>query len=865
MNSTNLRFALILFLFPCLLNAQVFDDFSDGDLTNNPVWLGNTDHFNVNSSFQLQLNASEAGKSYLSAPAQLLGENMEWSFWIRESFSPSNTNAARFYLMSDRQDLWDTDLCGYYLRFGENLSNDAVRLFRQNGNTHTLLCSATEAAIATRFDICVKVIRNADDEWVLYCSDKGSALLKEESRCKDTLSCPMNFLGLACQYTASNRSNFYFDDIYYGAIYMDTLSPAITHIAVSSRNEITIDFDEEVSVSALDRLNYTVDHQMGNPDTVYFSPNGFSQIHLLYNSRFPVNTFFTINIKNITDMAENRMKDTVFTFFLYESQLFDIVISEIMFKPTPVVGLPDAEYIELYNRRDFPIDLTAWQLQTGNSIRALGNTQIQANDYLIITAASNAYLFEDFGNVSTLSSMQLNNAGQTIRLTDDKENIVHFVSYSDLWHDNAIKKAGGWSLEMIDTDNPCEDENNWQSSQSNKGGTPGARNSIAQQNADVTPPALRFVASESEDEITVYFSEIMLPQKLNNKHAYRLSHGLNVEAIVSVGADFRSSRLKLSDKLNAETTYTLSLADTFVDCAGNAVASNATVDFSYGVPPKKEDVVINEILFNPKEGGVDFVEIYNRSNKVIDLRFLRLSTLKSSGEIDTGKIISALGEQLFPQQYKLLSTNPAIVQQHYTCPFEDAFIQMSAFPTYNNTSGTVILLHYDNVIDMFTYNEKMHYPLLKSVKGVSLERIHFDRRTTDEFNWHSAASTVGYATPGYINSSYSENLEPTSHFEVYPEIFSPDNDGYNDNINLSYTFPQAGVRASIAIYTAAGIKVRELINNQLLDTDGYFTWDGIIDGNIKASVGTYIFLIEYYTLNGEVKRIKKAFTLAIKY
>ncbi|MDR1878812.1 MAG: hypothetical protein LBQ64_04535, partial [Bacteroidales bacterium] len=105
------RTVLFCAVFLCIsfvCKAQLWDDFTDGDLTNNPVWLGNTDSFRVNSSFELQLNASAAGKAYLALPMSLLNEDMEWRFWIRENFAPSANNFARFYLTSDREDLSDT-------------------------------------------------------------------------------------------------------------------------------------------------------------------------------------------------------------------------------------------------------------------------------------------------------------------------------------------------------------------------------------------------------------------------------------------------------------------------------------------------------------------------------------------------------------------------------------------------------------------------------------------------------------------------------------------------------------------------------------------------------------------------------------
>ena len=49
------KILLLLFLLPISLFAQVTDDFSDGDFTQNPTWSGTTEQYMVNNSKQLQL------------------------------------------------------------------------------------------------------------------------------------------------------------------------------------------------------------------------------------------------------------------------------------------------------------------------------------------------------------------------------------------------------------------------------------------------------------------------------------------------------------------------------------------------------------------------------------------------------------------------------------------------------------------------------------------------------------------------------------------------------------------------------------------------------------------------------------------
>ena len=146
---------LFLLLLPFSLWAQVTDDFSDGDFTHNPTWSGTTAQYIVNSNGQLQLNAEGEGTAYLSMPFTEY-ETMEWRFWIREAFAPSGNNYSDVWLSADNADLTQATQ-GYFLRFGEGGSHDAIELFRKDADGQQSICRCTDDAIAASFAVYVKV------------------------------------------------------------------------------------------------------------------------------------------------------------------------------------------------------------------------------------------------------------------------------------------------------------------------------------------------------------------------------------------------------------------------------------------------------------------------------------------------------------------------------------------------------------------------------------------------------------------------------------------------------------------------------------------------------------------------------------
>jgi hypothetical protein len=159
----------------------------------------------------------------------------------------------------------------------------------------------------------------------------------------------------------------------------------------------------------------------------------------------------------------------------------------------------------------------------------------------------------------------------------------------------------------------------------------------------------------------------------------------------------------------------------------------------------------------------------------------------------------------------------------------------------------------------------MQFKLLNSFDGVSLERINYDKPSGENSNWHSAAESVNFGTPTYKNSQYQDSEEGASLFSLSPESISPDNDGYNDFLNIRYNMNKPGYVISISIFDASGHTVRNLTENELLGTEGNIVWDGLNDDNQQPGPGIYIVLLDYFDLEGNRHQEKKTCVVSVKY
>ena len=542
---------------------------------------------------------------------------------------------------------------------------------------------------------------------------------------------------------------------------------------------------------------------------------------------------------------------------------YDVVITEIMADPDPVVALPNAEYIELKNRGSRPVNLQGWRLSTTSSRSgAFPHFILQPDSFVIVTATSQQGVLSQFGTAIPVASFPaLNNSGTTLSLFSAEGKTIHAVHYTDSWYNDATKARGGYSLEMIDETAPCTGAQNWSASKNGRGGTPGKTNSIAGINKDETAPALLHATVVSPTTLLIHFSETLDSSKAVAFANYRLQPDIEITGVKALNPLLNTVELQVAQPIDSNTVYTLTVVQV-ADCSGNLLGMRNRLPVGQPKQIEPTDILINEILFNPKPAGSDYIELYNRSQKVLDLSQLQIANRAANGQLANMRKTSQNPFYIFPGDYLVLTEDALILPKQYFVPNIEALLQVLSLPSMPDNEGTVVLLnHQQIVIDEVQYSKDWHHPMIRDAEGVALERIDINGPSGQKSNWHSAASDVGHGTPTYKNSQFVPSLSKAI-IDVFPKTFSPDGDGFNDVTTIEYNTTENGFIANVYVYDAAGRQVRHLVKNGLMAKKGQWQWNGLNENNQQLPIGPYVIAAELFNSKGVKVYFKTTVVLA---
>lgn len=868
-----MRKTLLILLLLCtkLAFAQLNDNFSDGNFTSNPVWGGNTANFFINGSGQLQSNGPNLANQNigLSTP-NLYAKNAVWEFSFQLNFNPTDANYPRVYLVSNQADLTGA-LQGYFFQIGEAGNNDVLHLYRQNGisTTKIITGAAKTWASISLTSARIKITRDDDGKWELYADVAGGTNYTLEGSITDNNYTTTTHFGVNCRYgTASRYNQFIFDDFKITELIPDVTPPKVTAVKSINTKTIEVTFDEPVDVASAQLIaNYSLSAGAGNPITAVMG-SASNIVNLIYTNDF-VSGEYTLTINNVADIKGNPIVTSVGKQFFYvepyTAKRGDVVINEIMAAPSGTAVL-NKEYFELYNTTDKYIIITGWKYKDAGATNftTLGADTLAPKSYRIVCANADVDALKVYGKTLGISPWPtLNNDKDELNLfLPDGTTLIDFVAYTDSWYQDASKKTG-YALELINSKSNCPGAPNWIASTANNQGTPGAQNSVYAE-LDLIAPKLIGIDIISTSSIRIDFDKSIQIDALNLAGNYAINNGVGIASTaISASAVNKSVTLTFTTPIVRGVESLLTVSN-ITSCAGIVInPANNTAKVFLAKEIKANDILITEILFNPKTDGYDFVEIYNNTDHVLDLKELTLSNPSASGTGSSKRMISSSSLYIQPKTYWVLTANTEIVTQHYDVKYPNQMVQVASMPTYTNESGTVKLWKDDVTIDELSYTEKMHHALLKEVKGVSLERVSFTKSGNEPGNLQSAAASVGFATPTAKNSQ-NEDTSIKSSIAVINKTFSPDNDGFEDQLNIDYKFKENGNLATINIYTDRGVLVRKLVRNITMSTQGTINWDGLNDGGQLCKVGIYVVKADIFTVAGATDSFKQTCVLASK-
>ncbi len=820
------------------LSAQIIDDFNDSDLSIAPKWSGNLSDFQSNSV--LRSNSSKANSVfYISTECPVLTE-FEWYVETTLSFNTSSLNYVDLVVSADSSNLKNSKN-GYFVRLGG--SSDEFSFFQLVNGTESKLIDGKDAVLNSSFNRYKVFVRLLNDTFKLYRLNLQNNQMVLEGSCKVNSALMHGYCGIKIrQSTASFFYKHQFDNLYIGELLQDTIAPIIDSIECVNFNLIKVYFNEPVDTTRMsDTLMFQVANQFIYPFQFRWQ-NASTCVHLYYRNTFDFNQLYELIVNKVWDVNGNSKERSIQFFTLYKQSpnRGDIAITEMMVDPDPVQGLSNAEYVELKNISNKYIDLNGVKIHDPTAYKWLPNKILKPDSFILLD------------NIPSL-----NNGSDDIFLTNPLNDIICQVKYNDTWYKDSVKSKGGFSLEIIDPSKQCLGSENWRASMSVDGGTPGKVNSVnailpddtsAPQIADIYlefPNKMFVWVNQDFDSVSSTHLNIQLDNnRINYSIVYRQSNYLE---------------LLLNQNLDDTATYSVTISG-FKDCIGN-VSTPQTFLLKCSSIAGLHDIIINEVLFNPFSGGCDFVELYNRSNRVVDASKLYITELKNG---ITTSIFQLTNKHLFiyPHQYALITIDTNLVCKQYNCGNNGIKLQMSKMPVMPDDVGSIAIININGeIVDSLTYNDDWHFRLLNDHNGVSLERLNPNSFDNSINNWHSAASLNGFATPLHQNSYFTVPVKIDKYFSTNTKTLTPNGDGHNDLAVFDFELPVNDVLLTVKIFDINGKLCRELMNNSTVGSKGSIVWDGLDNTGSILDNGVYLVCFDGYSQT--TRKIQQIITVVL--
>ena len=531
--------------------GQFNEDFSDNDLLINPQWIGDVTKFNTIDS-KLHSNSNiTSDQFYISTKNKSVLES-EWKISLNCDFKTSSANYIDIFLASDSVDPSKANHA-YFIRVGD--TKDDISMYRIYDGLTTQLTNGTDNKTEKK-KMGIHVIHQANGKWTIKVDYNDGNLPVIEGVVNDSKITNSEFFTIRVkQSTSSFFKKHQFDDIVVGLIIKDLTPPRVDSIKFQNLKTIILSTNEPISTTdAIFKLNR-------NDDIPKSSEVNNSEIQLHFKDSIE-NGNYILSIEKLKDLHGNRID----TFLQFEVNLpkspenGDLIINELFPDPSPTIGLPDAEYIELFNLKNFSMSLEGYTLADENSVITLPKITISENGYVILYNKADKELFQSVPNSYGVEGMPtLNNSSDVIVIKNRYSQLIDSINYTNLFYKNDIKKNGGYSLERIQPSSDCHDSLNWIGSNHPDGGTPGKVNSVDGLIYDTIPPYIISSNMINSKEIHLQLSKLPTNTEAFKVENYKLFHSTTHPLLVNIDELTTTISIHFEDPLPSTTIFTLNI------------------------------------------------------------------------------------------------------------------------------------------------------------------------------------------------------------------------------------------------------------------------------------------------------------------
>ncbi len=572
------KFYLYSGIMALSLNAfsQFSDDFSDGTFLMDPEWQGDTEAFETFDEQLRSNNDPDAGglNAYYLSTASTVAFNATWEFEVDLQFNTSGVNYVDFFLMSDASDLKVAEN-GYFIRIGD--TSDEIVLYKISGGMVSPMIDENEGITdAAGSSLRIRVTRSLEDLWSLEIDNGKTGSFDLSGTIVDSDITISGYCGILIEQSSANAAvnGHYFDNISVnGSVYPDVIAPSVDTVFAESETQVAVIFSEDIEpVSAENVNNYSIPGISVNSAVQEVGDN--RQVNLMTSGLISGQSYQLI-LSGIEDLYENTMDDTTVTFeYLDFSEVGfrDVVINEFLSDPIPSIGLPEYDFIELYNPTDYFFNIGGWTIsdEAGTSDE-IPSFVLRPDAYVMLCDPGAVGSYESYGDVIGVSGFpNLNTTGDSIILRNNAQIVIDKIGYDD-------PPSDGVSSEQINPHKSCSDFSNFLPSNSQSGGSPGLQNTVFDGSPDITGPEIQSIEILAPDSISISFDE-------------SLDEGSIVTAVISISGIQSIAttiinpaiiHLKLQEALQSEVDYELSVSG-ITDCEGNPIL-NGDYDFRYDI------------------------------------------------------------------------------------------------------------------------------------------------------------------------------------------------------------------------------------------------------------------------------------------